>query len=388
MEGVQWPAQVKIPEIPSASARALLTGSLEDQLGKIQEWMKQKRVVAKEKMDGTNFVVYRTTSHELLFFNKGKRVFRDNSVFERTCDALQKRAHLFREGYIYYGEGFRNARATHIHYGRCPRFHWICYDIMIPEDASFRIATPEEMKDILGDTGLEQAQIYFDSRHDGPEKLLEVFSNLERLPSCLGQFAEGVVLTIGTARRKYVASHMRERKTIEGVYAPDCTVQSIGDMFNVQARFRKTEQRLRERGIEHPTRAQIEEELDADLIKEHKEEIVQVHLNNRFWNEMRKAARVSMRAILFDGVGPRSRLNDLRAAANAAVRGQVIDEICAPYNTEERFRRALERRGPDATAEAVANELDAELELEKDALLEQLWQRLRQEICQAARVDL
>lgn len=342
----KFPLEVKLPEIDSASAKAIFSQSPKSNLEqqkelyaqnpapfheKVGEWraaQPEGRVIIQEKMDGSNFTVYRDpTTLELQFFNKGKLLANketgkgeSQSVFERTCDALRNRQELFRPGYIYHGEALRAARACHIMYRRVPKFHWICYEIMIPmlthviqapragDEASittemytFKCAAPEEMTEILKDTGLEQAHIFYDSireNEDSNKLLAKIFLNINTLPSCLGNYAEGVVVKVLDRikkekvvpyRRKYVSDHMRERKTIEGFSAPDCTVESIGDMFNVPARFRKAVQHLEEEG-KNITYETVTAEADRDLEKECKAEIMQM-LWKRYWPIIKRAAR-------------------------------------------------------------------------------------------------
>ena len=97
-------------------------------------------------------------------------------------------------------------------------------------------------------------------------------------------------------RRKYVSDHMRERKTIEGIVAPDCTVESIGDMFNVPARFRKAVQHLEETG-ENITYETVTAEADRDLEKECKDEIKEI-LWRRFWPIIKRASRKDLATTL------------------------------------------------------------------------------------------
>ena len=330
---VVFPKEVKLPEIKSGSARAIFPGANKltfvelqhmykqdprlffDFIGKWLLLQPQGRLIVQEKMDGSNFTVYRNpTTGELEFFNKGKKIEGDHafqSVFERTCEALKPRSKLFLPGYIYHGEAFRATRSCHVMYQTVPKFHWICYEIMIPlreGGGGFKLATPEEMTELLCDTGLQQAQIYYDSQREESslERLIEIFLNINTLPSCLGNYAEGVVVKvldrekkgkIVPSRQKYVSDHMRERKTIEGVFAPDLTIESIGDMFNVPARFRKAYQHLEERGEDATSYPSLTKEADDDLEKEYKEEIKEM-LWNRYHKVIKKAARKDLAQVL------------------------------------------------------------------------------------------
>jgi hypothetical protein len=327
--GEKFPTEVKLPEIKSGSARGIFPASklsfvelqncykedtklFFDYIGKWLQSQPKGRLIIQEKMDGSNFTVYPDpTTGELVFFNKGKKIEGNHafqSVFERTCEALTPRAKLFLPGYIYHGEAFRATRSCHVMYKTVPKFHWICYEIMIPlQGGGFKLATPEEMTELLCDTGLQQAQIYYDSQQQQHlETLISVFLNINTLPSCLGNYAEGVVVKVldrgkkGKVvpfRQKFVSDHMRERKTIEGVFAPDLTVESIGDMFNVPARFRKAYQHLEERGEDTTSYPALTKEADDDLEKEYKEEIKEM-LWNRYHKVIKKAARKDLAQVL------------------------------------------------------------------------------------------
>lgn len=194
-------------------------------------------------------------------------------------------------------------------YSRIPKYHWICYEVMIPdnENSDYRSASPEEMTAILEGTGIEQTHIYYDSeranqseeaRAEGLRRLCDVFTSVERLYSCLGNFAEGFVVKVLSRvkkgkvtpyRRKYVSAHMRERKLIEGTIPVDYTIEAIGDVFNVPSRHRKAVQHLEERG-EEVTYAAVVAEADADLEKECTREISEL-LMQRYWPIIKKAAR-------------------------------------------------------------------------------------------------
>lgn len=283
-----FPSTVKLPEIQHGSEN--------------RKWP-EGRLIVQEKIDGSNFTVYRPDEHSpLLFFNKGKPVKADQSVWERTCRALSTRAYLFRPGYVYHGEAMRATRSCHIMYKQVPRFYWMCYEIIAPGTSV--CMTPEEMDEILKDTGIQQARIYYDSKYadeTSPERLDNLFKSINMLPSCLGNYAEGFVVKVlqyekkgklVTYRCKYVSDHMRERKPIEGVMAPDCTVESIGDLFNVPARFRKAVQHLQERG-EEVTPSAVAAECDADLLKEYEQEIREM-LWNRYWNTIKRTSRADL----------------------------------------------------------------------------------------------
>lgn len=312
MEGqreILFPKEVKLPEIPSGSTKQVLAIDNKNPFNAMTEWLEIQcpgRLIVQEKIDGSNFTIWRhPETLDIFFFNKGKHLAVDkqkNNTFVRTCDILKKRPEMFRPGYIYHGESMRTARANHIMYRRIPKFHWICYEIMIPLDSTgkYRCATPEELSDIIAGTGIEQAHIYYDSEkaNGSLQELVQSFIDIDKLYSCLGNYAEGFVVKVLTRmkgdkispyRRKYVSSHMRERKVVEGMISPDCTLEAIGDIFNVPARHRKALQHLEERGEEVTYKALVAE-ADSDLEKEYTKEISEI-LMQRYWPIIKKAAR-------------------------------------------------------------------------------------------------
>ena len=296
---MQFPPQTKFPEIESD------VFALNEEV--VKQWYDlhkpdmNARLVIQEKIDGSNFTVYRADETTILFFNKGKLLNEEKqkmSVFYNTCQALKTRPDLFRIGYIYHGEAVRSSRPNHIMYKRIPKFYVIFYEILIPVPYSkFRFATPEEMTEILEETCLEQTHIYFDSvRVDDTSmgRLAKLFLDINTLHSCLGNYAEGFVVKLFSGeekckRIKYVSDHMKERKVIPGITASDYDIEAIGDLFNVHARFRKAAQHLEERG-EKITRENIVDELDKDLLKEREAELKQI-LFNKYWHEIKRAAR-------------------------------------------------------------------------------------------------
>ena len=314
-----FPHQVKLSEIKSKSAVAVVNNDTENVRDVMQQWLNNQcagRLIVQEKVDGSNFTVFRDPSTlELAFFNKGKLLTlekQSNSTFARTCEILRTRQDLFRPGYIYHGEAMRAARANHIMYRRIPKYHWMCYEIMVPlADGTYVHATPHEMTEILAGTGIEQVHMYYDSMRAADDldasldRLAGIFLNVDALHSSLGNVAEGFVVKVLTAQRKgktvpyrakYVSKHMRERKVVEGMISPDYTLEAIGDVFNTAARHRKALQHLQERG-EEVTYAALVREADADLLIEHGQEIADM-LMQRYFPVIRKAARKDLPANL------------------------------------------------------------------------------------------
>lgn len=111
-----FPSQVKLPEIQSGSASAVVA-NVENKEDAVAKWLNDQpegRLVIQEKIDGTNFTVWRNPETlELFFFNKGKNLdkrLQENSTYVRTFSLLRKRPELFKPGFIYHGESMRATR--------------------------------------------------------------------------------------------------------------------------------------------------------------------------------------------------------------------------------------------------------------------------------------
>jgi hypothetical protein len=294
------------PKIESATVAKLRKIAQEHQLDTI---------VVREKIDGSNFTIF-NDGNQLHFYNKNAEVTGDKlsiSVFEysvagallaqRQCK--ERDIDAFRPGFTYHCEALRRTRASHIRYARIPRYHIICYEIILPNGLN---ATPEQLTDILRDTGIEEVPVLWTNLrslgvdtitsdsinantpvnnnniqpNDPTEyeahiaKLIKLAESIDTLPSCLGNTAEGFVLTVLnrekkdkliTLRVKFVATHMKESKDVGATsndgFENNQTVLAIGDMFNVEPRFVKAANRLEEKAIA-VTSEELNRELDAD----------------------------------------------------------------------------------------------------------------------------
>jgi len=86
-----FPDQVKLPEIQSGSATAVV-GDAEDKEEAVSVWLKAQpegdRLIIQEKIDGSNFTVWRDPETlDLLFFNKGKNLtekLQQNSTYVKN----------------------------------------------------------------------------------------------------------------------------------------------------------------------------------------------------------------------------------------------------------------------------------------------------------------
>lgn len=268
-------------------------------------------VVIREKIDGSNFTVF-NDGDKLHFYNKNKEILIDKqneSVWAFTIEALKNRSDLFRLGFTYHCEALRKTRSSHLKYRRIPRYHIICYEIVLPTGLN---ATPEEMDEILLNTGIEQAPVLW--KHNNKlldehiNQISDLVSKIDSMESCLGNNAEGVVLNvlnrrnnkgkISTFRLKFVATHMKERKNLYFVqpvfdsFDDNQTIIAIGDMFNVIPRFNKGIQRLEDQGVPFSLPG-LTADLDKDLEEERKQEIMEM-LWSRCWPTIKKAARSSL----------------------------------------------------------------------------------------------
>lgn len=397
---METPAPVHFPKIEPCSI---------DRLTKLLIEHARDTIIVREKIDGSNFTVF-NDGKQLRFYNKNSEITGDRltaAVWDYTvkgCNFAQYNnssppVSTFRTGYTYHCEALRRTRSSHIRYTRIPRYHLICYEIILPNGFN---ATPEQMHEILAGTGVEIVPVLWSNScmnstaiigdsflreqslqekslqestdgktaestyNNSPtdidtldkisagcstphrrileyalhmNKLIDIAQNIDTLPSCLGNFAEGFVITVlnrerrpgvfTTLRAKFVSSHMKERKEVPDVkvsidsFENNQAVIAIGDMFNVEPRFVKALNRLEERGEyvpssgketsssettlnetsgknekettrEYPNLVEtLNRELDADLEAECKGEIMEM-LYARAWPVVRKAARADL----------------------------------------------------------------------------------------------
>lgn len=283
-------------------------------------------IVVREKIDGSNFTIF-NDGNQLHFYNKNSEITGDKlsiSVFEYSVagtllaqkQCKERGIDAFRPGYTYHCEALRRTRASHIRYARIPRYHIICYEIILPNGTN---ATPEQLTEILHDTGIEEVPVLWSNVRKSNSniststveyeslvaELIKIAESIDVLPSCLGNTAEGFVLTVLnrekkdkliTMRVKFVATHMKERKDIGATsndgFENNQTVTAIGDMFNVAPRFIKAANRLEEKAIPITSEA-LNIELDADLEAECRAEILEM-LWQRCWPTIKKAARANL----------------------------------------------------------------------------------------------
>lgn len=299
MEAIVSAKAAIFPKIESAAKPKLLK-AIESNQGCI--------IVAREKIDGSNFTIF-NDGEVLHFYNKNKELKGpklQQSVFEYTVDALQTRKDIFKPGYTYHCEAMRKRRASHIKYEKIPRYHMVCYEIEKPDGFT---ATQEEMQEILKDTGIQIVHKLWDNRTDTLDQLLTLVDNVDNIPSMLGGTAEGFVVSIlnrenkgkiTTYHLKFVAKHMRERQDLNpNIFIgaiDDAMLVAIGDMYNVNPRFNKAVTRLEDQGVEVNLKTACED-LDRDLEEEQKKEIMEM-LWKRCWPTIKKASRVGLHGYL------------------------------------------------------------------------------------------
>ncbi|KAH3765460.1 RNA ligase [Pelomyxa schiedti] len=248
----------------------------------------------------------------LVFDNHGKDLA-SNPMFLNAVHALEGIKHLLSPGLIYHGEYLGKPIHNVSVYERRPKRYVILYDIFCPDSvgqsgAAYeaysknvtggRYFTPDELAQESGRIGLECVQTVFvhnapSEGNDDPHVVCERFINEGKITSCLGGTdVEGYVIKLFDIPpnvkdappriSKVLASKFKEKHnrgvdhatvqtlTVEGI------VDTIGNMWNVEARFRKAVQHLQEQGFPEKSRdiVGLSEELDADLKKEATEEIM------------------------------------------------------------------------------------------------------------------
>ena len=285
---------------------------------KINNINPNSHIIIDEKVDGSQLTIRKL--HGILhYYNKNKEINPMNKCWRNAWICLQNKADIFEEGLWYHGEAFTTRQTNVNEYDRCPKNCWIVYEVVRPNNS---ILTPEEMHELIKDTGLETVQLLYNNRSNINEKyknmklqdiINSIMDDIENgiIKSCLGNNKpEGIVVKvlnnynkkenkISNTRYKYVRKefmelHQQKREKIQEV--PDNEyIKEIGTIYNVNPRFQKAIQHLKEQNrwnYDDPMKniQALVDELDKDLLKEALDDIKNM-LIIRFWNEISKNAR-------------------------------------------------------------------------------------------------
>jgi hypothetical protein len=234
-------------------------------------------VIIQAKIDGSQCTVV-LRDGTLHFYNKGSQI-KGNKVFQNTVLSLSNKPHLFKQGYTYHGESVCHTQHNIAKYARTPNYFWIVYEII--RDDGYAL-NQQEMEQLLEGTGIEIVDLLY----SGPCNQAVIEDIMARQPeTVLGGGPDGfegiVVKRLDITpfyRRKIVSPQFREERADADTGATGAAselenIAKIGQTYDVPARIRKGEQRLRERDCridDHQiSQLELEQELDSDLIKEH-----------------------------------------------------------------------------------------------------------------------
>ena len=279
----------------------------------------EERIIIQEKIDGSQFTVYKDESGKLHYYNKNKEIGGQGKPFLNAYLSLQGKEDMFQEGLFYHGEAMTSRLTNTNEYERAAKCFWIIYEIVRTNNY---VLTPEEMQKVLQDTPFETVRLIYDNKRDEKRDLKELVENImkkidngdngeheeETIKSCLGGIPEGIVLKalnvlkkdkFSVTRYKFVrpafseANHSK-KKRLPQVSDTDFIFE-LGSIYNTDARFSKAVQHLQEKDKWNETNINrnislLVGELDEDLLKEELEEI-KTQLFIRYWPEISKAAR-------------------------------------------------------------------------------------------------
>lgn len=250
----------------------------------------------------------------LMFFNKGTSIKPENQVFVKAINLLcvwaRKNWELLNteplNTFVWHGEAVCSSRHNVVPYERAPHYYFILYDIDTPDGLMNCIALEANAKLV----GLEAVPtlVYNSDPHRSPyqtaQELVEQIA-AGKITSILGGRPEGVVLKHPkfVAKGKTVATKLKlvtsEFKEAHGMKqnreraTPDTAIEEVGKAFSLPARYHKALQHLRDTGKLKGTMedvVKIKTELDEDLEREHREEIM-MYLYAELAQHVKRAAR-------------------------------------------------------------------------------------------------
>jgi RNA ligase-like protein len=271
------------------------------------------RVIIQEKVDGSQLSICNIDG-KLRFFNKRKEISARSKPFLNSHLSLADKPQLFKAGHMYHGEAMNSRQPNTIQYGREPRYFWIIYEVVKGDTSLY----PEQVEELIQDTGLEYIRPLYDNLGNTESTDYVEIANgyIEQITkggitSILGGVPEGVVLkTINrmkngkrvNTRYKFVRTEFaemnRSRKRRLPKLSDAAVIDGIGSVYNVPARFQKGVQHIQEEGkwdydATNRNLTRLVNELDADLLKEYKDDIKNM-LFIRFFPQICKAARADL----------------------------------------------------------------------------------------------
>jgi hypothetical protein len=258
-------------------------------------------VIVEEKIDGSqiSFGLDRNTG-ELMVRSKGAMIHPDapEGMFENGVKAIKEIAPLLHRGWVYRGEYLRSPKHNTLAYERHPVKHVILFDIN-PDLESY--LSPSDKEDEAERIGLECVPQLFYGRLDD---IARFRAFLETDSVLGGQKIEGVVV-----KPADYALFGKDKKCLMGKFVSEAFKEAhskawsksnpsgtdiiglIGAQYNIQGRWMKAVQHLREAGrIENSPRdiGTILKEIPVDIQKECEAEIKD-ELWKWAWPKIRRA---------------------------------------------------------------------------------------------------
>lgn len=302
-----------------------------------KDWKQNYQYFIQEKYDGSQFTICPNIT--AYYCGKSKKSLQDKDLlFNKVILIIQgtKLKDLLNPTYTYHVEYIASLRHNVITYKRLPKYYMILYDVQ-REDKSFM--KPEELELEGKRIGLEVAKCFYSNNDPAVhpyEKVKELMKGIQEgtIESSLGGPIEGVVLKcnnfekkyghdhpskISNTKLKFVSKAFKEVKHVKkpkhGKQTPSEFLQYLGSMYHTDARLRKGIQHLREKYNVHynPQEQDVKkqdeylnclyQELDVDLLKEHKEELhVYLTIESEAWFKLAKKLHIKQPKKIDDNI--------------------------------------------------------------------------------------
>lgn len=252
-------------------------------------------VVIQEKVDGSQ-ISFGVIEGELCVRSRSQEVTNDKTgMFAKGVAELRKIEHLLPESVIYRGEYLQKPRHNKLAYGRVPDRNIILYDI---EWADGAYANPAEIEEESMRIGLEYVPCYYWDTAEPTEEFLKEFLENESILG--GTKIEGIVIKnytyqdqhSKTLMGKLVSDAFRESMSVKTPKIKADAVTDIMETYNLEARWSKAVQHLKEQGELEGSPKDIGKliaELNQDFEKEEADtikELLWAHYRKQFLREV------------------------------------------------------------------------------------------------------
>ena len=292
------------------------------------DWTKNTQWFIQEKMDGSQFSVrFNPTDKQATYMCGHARIKdRDDSMFAKAIAVFEVMAASgkLNPAFTYHMECIARQRHNRVFYARLPPKYCVLYDVT--DHASGRYLSPDELEQEGGRIGVLSAPVFFDNSKQkeplaSPEpvikRLLQEITEGKTMSLLGGEQPEGFVLKhhgfvsgdgdrkkTTNKKEKYVRESFKERRHEKlpknALLFPGDFVKQLGAQFCTDARYLKSVQRLRDKhAIQSPTLAQLENDLDLDLMKEYKDELeAQLFAEFKVWPKLVQRAEEKKESFL------------------------------------------------------------------------------------------